>query len=349
MVVKKRQIYTYNLGLSESEFLKREFSLYITELSHLAEQKLMTSDQFYVATTNPLELRSILENCRPRSVVIFFLGNETYNVQQTQWLNQYSNKIKYAFVYNLPTKTSFKVAIKCLFAAVMDGGIFLWEGEKNIFRTFKNGIDLMKRTRKLQIIFPHHDFPQGYSKRFISEIMLKGIKLGERSILEIAPLIISEKKSKIGFVGQRGSWCRDLAIRTALKKNLGFAPVYTHGWGGINQGKLTAYIDSLIQSEFVLTPPGNLTNRNFRYLESLVFNSIPIMPPSTLQDPHLWGIWTEYSKPLSFSWKRQINRALRLSMEERDAIVSTALLREKKQVYEINKILDSLDKTKLAH
>ncbi len=349
MVVKRRQVFTYNLGLSESEFLKREFSLYITELSHLAEQTLMSSEQFYVATTNPLELRPILEKCRPKSAVIFFLGNETYNVQQTQWLNQYSNKIKYAFVYNLPTKTSFIVAIKCFFGAIMDGGMILWEGEKNIFRTFKNGIDLMKRTRKLQVMFPHHDFPQGYSKRFISEIMLKGIELGTRSILEIAPLNISEKKSKIGFVGQSGSWCRDLAIRVALKKNIGFVPIYTQGWGGINQGELTTYTDSLIQSEFVLTPPGNLTNRNFRYLESLVFNSIPIMPPSTLQDPHLWGIWTEYSKPLSFSWKCQINRVLRLSKEERDAIISAALLREKKQVYEINKILDTLDENKLIH
>ena len=228
--------------------------------------------------------------------------------------------------------------------AIRDGGILFWEGERNILRNFKNGIDLMKRTRKLTLNFPYFDFPQGYSRRFVSEIKLVGIDIGESSILDHAPLIISDKSKKISFTGQTGSWCRELAICVLTKRNIGFVPTYTQGWGGVNQGKLTNYVDSLIQSEFILNPPGNLTNRTYRYLESLIFNSLPIMPPSTLQDPHLWGVWSESIKPMYFSWKGQINRALKLSSHERDTIIFSALLKEKEQVQKINTMLENIDK-----
>lgn len=332
------------MGLSESEFLRREFSLSLAELSRSVEKKISESSLFYVATTNPLELKSLLQNCRTKSAVIFFFGNETYDIPQTQWLNRYSNKIKIAFIYNLPTKTSFIISLRCLMGAIKDGGLLFWKGERNLLRNFKNGIDLMKRTRKLTLNFPYHDFPQGYSQRFVSEIKLAGIDIGESSILENAPLIISDKNKKISFTGQSGSWCRELAIRVLTKIDMKFVPRYTQGWGGLNQGKLTTYVDSLIQSEFTLTPPGNLTNRTYRYLESLIFNSVPITPPSTLQDPHLWGTWSESFKPKYFSWKGQINRALKLSSDEREKIVFTALLEEKRKIENIKAILEDIDK-----
>jgi hypothetical protein len=344
MKVKNQPIYTHNMGLTESEFLRREFSLTLTELSGPVEKKIIESSLFHVATTDPLELESLLQDCRTKSAVIFFFGNETYDIPQAQWLNKYNNKIKFAFIYNLPIKTPFIITLKCLMGAIKDGGLLFWEGERNLLRNFKNGIDLMKRTRELTLNFPYLDFPQGYSQRFVSEIKLAGIDIGESSILDHAPLIISDKNKKISFTGQSGSWCRELAIRVLTKIDIEFVPTYTHGWGGLNQGKLTSYVDSLIRSEFTLTPPGNLTNRTYRYLESLIFNSVPIMPPSTLQDPHLWGAWSESIKPMYFSWKGQINRALKLSSDEREIIVFTALLEEKRKVKKINAILGNIDK-----
>jgi hypothetical protein len=344
MEIENNPIYTHNMGLAESEFLRREFSLTLTELSVIVEKKIIESSLFYIATTDPLELENILQDCRTKSAVIFFFGNETYNIPQVQWLNIYSDKIKFAFIYNLPTKTPFIITLRCLMGAIRDGGILFWEGERNIFRNFKNGIDLMKRTRKLSLNFPYLDFPQGYSRRFVSEIKLAGIDIGESSILDHAPLIMSGKSKKISFTGQTGSWCRQLAIRVLTKREIGFVPTYTKGWGGVNQGKLTNYVDSLIQSELSLNPPGNLTNRTYRYLESLIFNSLPIMPPSTLQDPHFWGVWSESIKPIYFSWKGQINRALKLSLHERERIIFSALLKEKKQVQKINSILDNINK-----
>jgi hypothetical protein len=227
--------------------------------------------------------------------------------------------------------------------AIVDGGLLLWNKERNIFRNFKNGIDLMRRTRKISLNFPHLDFPQGYSRRFVTEIKIAGIDIGEDSILDQAPINISLKGKKIGFVGQNGSWCRELAIKVLTRKNIGFAPTYTQGWSGASQGALTTYIDSLVQSELTLNPPGNLTNRTHRYLESLIFNSLPIMPPSTLQDPHLWGVWSESSDRRYFSWKSQINHTFKLSLHDRELIILNALLKEKEKVQNINDILNDID------
>ena len=331
------------MELAESEFLRREFSLTLTELSESVEKQILKSDLFYIATANVFELKSLLENCKSKSAVIFFFGNETYDIPQHQWLNQYSSKIKFGFIYNLPRKTQFKITLKCLIGGLVDGGLLLWNRERNIFRNFKNGIDLMRRTRKLALDFPHIDFPQGYSRRFVREIELAGINIGEDSILAIAPMALSPKRKKIGFVGQNGSWCRELAIKVLTKKNIDFAPTYTQGWSGENQGALTSYVDSLIQSELTLNPPGNITNRTYRYLESLIFNSLPIMPPSTLQDPHLWGVWSESFGRQHFSWKWQINHALKLSLRDRELIIVNTLLKEKEKVKDINYILNDVD------
>jgi hypothetical protein len=343
VLASKQPIYTYNLGLTESEFLNREFLLELTELTETLKEHLIKSNKFYVATANPSELDDLLEKCEPKSAVIFYFGNETYDVPQFQWLNRHKVKVKHAFIYNLPRKTSFIVAVKLFLGALADGGLFLWSGERNIFRNFKNGIDLMKRTRKLDLLFPHSDFPQGYSRRFVAEAKLAGIKIGDGSILDLAPLDISLKGKQIGFVGQNGSWCRELAIKVLKNKNIGFMPTFTHGWGGENQGEQTSYIDSLIQSELTLNPPGNLTNRTHRYLESLVFNSLPIMPPSSLQDPHLWGVWSESRPKKYFSWRNQIKFGLGLSEDDRKSIILEALMKERARIDKINYKLNDID------
>ena len=342
MRVKNQPIYTRNMSLTESEFLQREFSLILTKLSESIEKLISNLNLFYIATADPIELTKILENCKANSAVIFFFGNETYDIMQTECLNQFSSKIKFAFIYNLPKKTSFTIPLRCFIGALADGGLFLWKRERNIFRNFKNGIDLMRRTRKLTLHFPHLDFPQGYSRRFVKEIKMAGINLGDGSILDQAPLNIRPKSRKISFVGQSGSWCRELAINVMTKKSVESIPTYTQGWSGANQGSLTIYINSLIQSKLTLNPPGNVTNRTHRYLESLIFNSLPIMPPSTLQDPHFWGVWSEQNEKQYFSWKNQIAYGLNLSNQNRESIISNALLRETSLVHEIISILDEI-------
>ena len=98
MPAKNQPIYTHNMDLTESEFLSREFSLTLTELTESVEEQIIKLDLFYIATANPYELKNLLENCKSKTGVIFFFGNETYDIPQYEWLNKYSGKIKFAFI-----------------------------------------------------------------------------------------------------------------------------------------------------------------------------------------------------------------------------------------------------------
>jgi hypothetical protein len=287
-------------------------------------------------------MQEILINCKPNSALIFFFGNETYDVPQTMWLNLYAEKIRFAYIYNFPRRSPFYIAFRCLIGAIYDGGFKNWQKDRNILRNFKNGIDLMRRTRKIRMLFNYSDFPQGYTNRFVKELITEGYFTGEGSLIDGSPVGQIQGKKGISFTGQPGSWCRSLAISVLKQYDQNFNPTYTHGWGGSNQGIKTTYVKSLANSKFALNPPGNLTNRTFRYLESLILGSLPIMPPSTLQDPHLWGIWSEFQKPKKFSWKNQLKYSSKLDDNQIIGLIDQALLEEKRKIESINKNLDQI-------
>jgi hypothetical protein len=335
-------IYAYNMTLTESEFLHREFKLTLTEISRELEDELKTESVFAIATCDPKEIEDILINCKPKSAIVFFFGNETYDVPQIMWMNKYAEKIRFAYIYNFPKKTPYFITLRCLLGAIYDGGFKNWEKDRNILRNFKNGIDLMRRTRKLNLLFEYSDFPQGYSKRFIRELITEKYFTGEGSLIKVAPILRNYEKKGISFTGQSGSWCRSLAISVLKRVDQNFNPSYTQGWGGSNQGDDNTYTKGLANSRLALNPPGNLTNRTHRYLESLVLNSLPVMPPATLQDPHLWGIWSEYQRPKKFSWKNQLKYCNKLNENQRLELVDKALQEEKIKLELINKNLNKM-------
>ena len=347
MGAKTHPVYTYNMHLTESEFLRREFNLQLTQIDKNIENQLRLESIFAIATCVPTEIENLLKKCRPNSAVIFFLGNETYDVPQFMWFNKYKDKIKYSYFYNLPRKTSFYVTFRCLIGSIYDGGLFNWQKDRNIFRNFKNGIDLMRRTRKINLKFNFSDFPQVYSKRFIQELASSGLFTGDGSILDKAPIKSHSKTKQISFVGQAGSWCRSLALSNLIKIDKTFSPIYTNGWGGSNQGNKNTYVEEISRSYLALNPPGNLTNRTFRYLESLIMNSLPVAPPSTLQDPHLWGIWSENQIPKTYSWKLTIKKSLNLTIDQKLNLINSALGIEKEKIIVINKNLEFLFKKSL--
>jgi hypothetical protein len=339
---KTMPIYAYNMTLTESEFLKREFNLILTEIDEKIENKFKTEPLFPIATCDPREIEEILIKCRNNSALVFFFGNETYDVPQIAWLNKYANKIRFAYIYNFPRKTSFLISLRCLFGSIYDGGFKYWEKDRNIGRNFKNGIDLMRRTRRIKPTFEFSDFPQGYSKRFVRELTTEKYFTGDGSLIEVAPIRHNYEKKGISFTGQSGSWCRTLAISVLKKFDPNFSPVYTKGWGGSNQGNNNTYVKGLASSKFALNPPGNLTNRTHRYLESLIMNSLPIMPPATLQDPHLWGVWSEYEAVKRFSWKKQLKYSSKLKENQRQDLILMALKFEKNKMDAINGHLDKM-------
>jgi len=330
------------MSLTESEFLSRELNLNLIEINNEVEIKLINQEVFAIATCDPKEFEEILVKCKANSALIFFFGNETYDVPQIMWLNRHAEKIKFAYIYNFPTKTSFYISFRCFIGAIYDGGFKYWQGDRNILRNFKNGIELMQRTRKIKLAFNHSDFPQGYSNRFVKELISEKYFNGKDSLIKDAPFLLKNDKKGISFTGQSGSWCRSLAISVLKKYDKNFNPTYTQGWGGSNQGNDNTYVKSLAKSKFVLNPPGNLTNRTYRYLESLILNSLPVLPPATLQDPHLWGVWSEFQRPKRFSWKNQLKYSKKLKENRRLDLIDEALKFEKRKIEAINKNLDQI-------
>jgi len=338
-------IYTRNPGLIEAEFLKREFRLVLTQMNESNLSEIKNLDICIFATTNPPELETIIKAAKPFSVIIFLLGNETYSIPTFEYLNKYKEKINMAFIYNLPKKTSYWISFRCLLATVYDGGLFYKGTGANILRNFKNGIDFMRRNRKLNILYPHFDFPLGYTNMFIQELNTLGMVADDNSLFNIEFLgkFIDLKIQTMTFVGANGSWARRLAIKK-MKKLVSDSKsrFVQNSYQSLNtNSKLkTDYIESLITSKFILCPPGNLTNKTFRYLESLLMGALPILPPSTIQDNHLWDTWIEFSGKVFYSWTKCIKQSLKMPENDRKKYITGALEKEFERIKYINEKID---------
>lgn len=338
-------IYTRNPGLIEAEFLKREFGLILTEINTSNLLTIENSEICIFATTNPIELESIIKGSNPESIIIFVLGNETYNVLIFEYLNKYKDKIKLALIYNLPKRTSYWVSFRCFLAAIYDGGLFFKIDGVHLLRNFKNGIDFMRRNRKLKINYHHFDFPLGYTNMFVKELNTLGLAKDSKSLFnnEFLDKLVDSKVKTMSFIGANGSWARRLAIKAMVKLvRDSQLKVVQDSYKGLSTSfeSSTLYINSLIDSKFVLCPPGNLTNKTFRYLESLLMGALPILPPATIQDNHLWDTWIESSNKIKYSWTKCIKQALGMEEIDRKENVTNALSSELRKIRVVNTKID---------
>ncbi len=338
-------IFTRNPGLVEAEFLKREFGLILTEINSDNLPTIKNLKTCFFATTNPMELEYLIKDAHSDSLVIFILGNETYSVPIFEYLNNYSDRIRMTFIYNLPKRTSYWISFRCFLAAIYDGGLLLDNNGVELSRHFKNGIDFMRRNRKIKMHYPNSDFPLGYTNMFVKELNSLGFARHSESLFKDKSFdkFIGNKIKTMSFVGANGSWARRLAIKKMLKlvKDNKVKLVQDSYKNSDTPSELnTSYIMSLIDSKFVLCPPGNLTNKTFRYLESLLMGALPILPPATIQDNHLWDTWMESSGKIRYSWTKCINQALRMEERDRKEKVTKALTIELKKIRAINTKID---------
>lgn len=346
-----RKLYTHNKHLTEAQFLLREFELELTEIDVSNEKALKNSEVILLATADPRELKHIIQGRKEQSVIIFFLGNETYDIPQFEYFNNYQKEIRHCFIYNLPKKTPYLVSLKCFFAAIYDGGCFHREGTGNIIRHAKNGLDFMRRNRKIRLDYSASNFPLGYTNTFVSELKNSGYNI-TGSLLTNKNISEMSKKQRtqiINFIGAAGSWNRRLALKRMKRvfPNSDF-DIKANGWTNkmlINKDAnafSNNYVSTLLNSKFTLCPPGNLTNQTFRYLESLIMGSLPILPPATIQDNHLWNSWSEFTKPIYYSWTSNLRKAKNMSEEERLSLVTLALNAEKYRIQNVKNLLHNI-------
>lgn len=283
-----------NSDLSEIEFLRREFGFIINDVNS-ADLRISSNGTCLIACTNP---NLWLSELRDSSLKIFFilLGNETYEISLFVFFNDFKS-VCHVFLYNAPRKNSLFNFIGHLTLALETPSLVM---SSNYWRLWKNSFDFALRSKRVKIMKPYSVFPLGYTNKFVQEISrLEEFNVHKsesilKQALEFEP---TNKSLEIVFFGQTGSWYRRFII-TQFEREFNLINYSYEVWGGStssNGNFPNSYASTLKSSKFVLCPPGNITNETFRYLETLILGSIPVIPASTVQDHHFGSYLSEKS------------------------------------------------------
>jgi hypothetical protein len=239
-----------------------------------------------------------LDQFPTRSVVVFFVSDETYSAWATirLLLNPSTFKVfrdypigNFSKLTHYPTlliqaireKITVKLPTEVFYRALFAGMAI--SVKQLLMTTFS--ILLRKKLDWL---------PLGYTRSF-SEIYVESFNLGkDMSILEHSIAfnfnnVKLKKKTKTFFSGQIGGFDRQAMISIAKLNGLSVGPLYPQFGGPLNSSlKKKAeneYFRGLLESNFSICPPGNYSAESFRYLESLTLYSYPLLKTRVLSDP----------------------------------------------------------------
>jgi hypothetical protein len=94
-------------------------------------------------------------------------------------------------------------------------------------------------------------------------------------------------------------------------------PDITEGFRGLGTVGDFTYLDQLMDSKFILVPPGSFNNSNHRYTESLICGAIPLILAKNSIDPSENRNWTNSIKGIkSYSAKLLLKFARNLNDQE---------------------------------
>lgn len=313
--------------MTEINYFKREFDIRIESVKSIPEfESKMTninSTTVLIASTNPNYWIQGLNKLKGKSVIFFLLGNETYEPNDFNLLNDISS-LRHAFVYNPPNKILNKAIFGGILGSILDGGFKHTELPGSVYRDGRISYSLKNKFKKIDMRYPFSSLPQGYSNSFAEKIT-KLAKLDEfDSLISAATLAkINERKKiiyKFSFIGQRGIRRRETFLEVA--KEFTNAKIFPPelGFGGNNIDNDFTYVNLLLNSQYILVPPGNFNNSNHRYTESLICHSLPVILANNSIDPSQNDNWTNtLSFVQRYSVKYQMNYLERIDQSMFDS------------------------------
>jgi hypothetical protein len=343
----RRNVYAINDTLTEKEFLSRELNLEIKKSHDLLADclnEITLYGECFIATPNSLNIANDLTNLPDSSVIIFLLGNETYEPDIFNCLNN-KRSVKWVFIYNLPTRIKRSSSIYSLIGDILDSGIKNLFGEQSSFRDFLISNTLKRKFKNISINYPHSSFPQGYSNNFVYQLMDLNIINKEESLYEsqnLAKLRESSTRSNfLNFIGQLTNRRRLNTI--AMARSIPNSVVKTvEGFSGVNYTD-NYYVKTQINSKYCLVPPGFFNNQNHRYSESLILGSVPLILSHNSIDPSENSNWTKKLNVIrAHSFKYLFKFALKVSEHQRKEIIASELTSEKNELLKIRITLNSL-------
>jgi hypothetical protein len=254
-------------------------------------------------------------------------------------------------VYNPPKKVLNGAILGGIIGNIIDGGLKHMESHGSVYRDGRISYSLKNKFKKIDMRYPFSFLPQGYSNSFANKIT-KLVKLNESDSLisQTSTSKIHDLKNvmhNFSFIGQQGIRRREVFLRAAEKfDNVKIYPPEA-GFGGNNGGDDYTYVNHLLNSRYILVPPGNFNNSNHRYTESLICHSLPVILANNSIDPSQNDNWTN---TLSFfkrySVKYQMKYLERIDQSTFDKYYKIASEMDfQKILYTRHKIYDLIGRT----
>jgi hypothetical protein len=283
-----------------------------------------------IVSNNPAYWIETLNRFPELKVIFFLIGNETYEPKHFNVLNQLNN-LYHAFVYNAPTKILLKNIIGGIIGNFFDGGHRKSNLPGSLYREARISISLKNKFNKIEIEYPFTRLPQGYSNSFATKISKLANLADSDSLISLSALskirALRNPYNRFAFLGQSTNRRRENFLKVLSKYKFVKLFPFESGFGGNNVDESFTYLNHLLESDFVLVPPGYLNNLNHRYTESLICGAIPVILSNNSLDPSINENWTNqlsflkrYSAKLLVNYLDALNSEMMI--EIRDSITT---------------------------
>ena len=294
-----RLVLTDNTALTEREFFKRELRLELSPSNpiEIKYENLSFSEPIMIASTNPYVWLPFLKSLPKESTVFFLLGNETYEPDLYESLNNLIS-IKHVFVYNPPTSIHPKTKFYSLIGDLIDQYPKYKSREiMGALRDNRISNHLKGKFADTNMEYSWSSLPQGYSNSFVHGLTELGLISKEDSSLtdKIVTQKLQNFQCKIRryfLVGQRTNRRRESVIRILEKRSDSIVIIKETGFGGNVFDGDVSYAHLLSTSWFNIIPPGFFNNYNHRYTESCIVGAIPVVLSHNSIDTSLNSNWT---------------------------------------------------------
>ncbi len=342
--------YSENPLLTEVNYFKREFGIKIVNVDSSTNFMDMlnhsNSSTVLIASTNPDYWIEILNMIQKYSIIFFLLGNETYEPGPFNSLNKI-NSLVHAFVYNPPNKILNTSILGGVLGNIYDGGLRKTEAPGSVYRDGRISYSLKRKFKNIRMGYSFSNLPQGYTNSFANKIT-KLVKLKETDSL-ISPdsirkiCALKSTTHKFSFIGQSGNRRRETFLRIAKEfENVKLYPL-ENSFGGNNTDSDYTYVNHLLNSKYILVPPGNFNNFNHRYTESLICHSLPVILANNSIDPSLNDNWTNNLSFLSrYSIKSQMRYLEKINDETFENFYAQASLNDFQKILDTRMLLNGL-------
>jgi hypothetical protein len=288
--------------ITQSEFIQRELGISILKISQAEISDVKWERQIPLIVTDKVdECSDFLSKQPAKTVGILLLGNEYYERNRITTLSNFPS-VKFVLSENMTSKCPL-INLTALGAVFVESPSMV--AEKAFYTTLVEASRSAFRSR-IRLPFPVLSLPFGYLNRFVGELA-RIVDIGNRtSLLNRHEYTFENWESRqvdISFFGQKGSWYRRHLI-TSFEAKTGSVTTTYSSWGGNFSGNPDGkqeFTELLLNSKFVLCPPGNHANETSRYYEAIVTGSIPIISRNTIQDNHIYQYWSSELLPSRIS------------------------------------------------